>query len=33
MDRAEAARLAEEAQRDVNLRWRLYEHLAAMRMN
>jgi len=33
MDRAEAARLAEEAQRDVNLRWRLYEHLAAMRLN
>ena len=33
IDRDAAERLAEAAQRDVNLRWRLYEQLAAMRMD
>ena len=33
MDPAQAARLAEEAQRDVNLRWKLYEQLAAIRLD
>jgi pyruvate-ferredoxin/flavodoxin oxidoreductase len=32
IDREAAGRLAEEAQRDVNLRWKLYEQLAAMRI-
>jgi pyruvate-ferredoxin/flavodoxin oxidoreductase len=31
MDRATAERLAEEAQQDINLRWKLYEQLAAIR--
>ena len=33
IDRAEALRLADEAQRDVTVRWRLYEQLAAMRLD
>ncbi len=32
LDRAAAEQLAEQAQRDVTLRWRLYEQLAAMRL-
>jgi pyruvate-ferredoxin/flavodoxin oxidoreductase len=32
MDREAAELLAQEAQKDVNLRWKLYEQLAAMRM-
>jgi pyruvate-ferredoxin/flavodoxin oxidoreductase len=31
-NRADAERLAEEAQRDINTRWHLYEQLAAMQM-
>jgi pyruvate-ferredoxin/flavodoxin oxidoreductase len=31
MDRAAAEQLAEEAQRDITVRWKLYEQLAAMR--
>ncbi len=31
MDRQAAEKLAEEAQHDINLRWKLYEQLAAMR--
>jgi hypothetical protein len=33
MDRAAAEQLAEQAQQDVNLRWKLYEQLAAMRVD
>jgi pyruvate-ferredoxin/flavodoxin oxidoreductase len=32
LDRAAAERLAEEAQHDINVRWKLYEQLAGMRM-
>jgi pyruvate-ferredoxin/flavodoxin oxidoreductase len=32
MDRATAERLAEEAQHDISMRWKLYEQLAGMRM-
>jgi hypothetical protein len=32
MDRAAAEQLAAEAQRDVNMRWKLYEQLANMKI-